>query len=86
MILSKSIAFDTSGIMWVGTIGGLARFDGTNWTDYTIFNSPLVSDNIAEVYIDHLNRENPGDCKRRTGDLRRCDLEYFNHTERIWYS
>jgi len=33
-----SIAIDGSGNKWVGTAGGgLARFDGTNWTVYAIF-------------------------------------------------
>ena len=39
-----SIAIDGSGNKWIGTVywyGGLAKFDGTNWTDYTTSNSGL---------------------------------------------
>ena len=37
-----SLAIDGSGNMWIGTWkGGLAKFDGTNWTVYNTSNSSL---------------------------------------------
>jgi len=56
------IAFDSEGIMWVATWypgiagieygGGLTKFDGTNWTTYDIYNSPLTSNTIFDIVVD----------------------------------
>jgi len=35
----RSITIDENGVKWIGTNhGGLARFDGTNWTTYNMTN------------------------------------------------
>ncbi len=48
-----SIAIDDSGNKWIGTSGGgLARFDGTNWTVYNTSNSGLSSNHIYSIAID----------------------------------
>jgi ligand-binding sensor domain-containing protein len=38
--------------MWVGTGGGLAKFDGVNWTIYNSSNSGLLSNSISSITID----------------------------------
>jgi ligand-binding sensor domain-containing protein len=35
------VTIDGSGNKWIGTSDGLAKFDGTNWTVYNIYNSGL---------------------------------------------
>ncbi|MFA5031379.1 MAG: two-component regulator propeller domain-containing protein [bacterium] len=52
-----AIAVDKNGNKWIGTfVGGLAKFDGTNWTVYNTSNSGLPHDCIDAVAID--NSEN----------------------------
>jgi hypothetical protein len=47
------MAFDDSGNAWLGAWGGgLAKFDGTNWTIYNKLNSGLPSDSIFCIAID----------------------------------
>ena len=53
------VAFDTDGVVWVGTGrwyaldgGGLARFDGENWTVYNTANSPLPGNDHISLSID----------------------------------
>jgi hypothetical protein len=36
-----AIAIDGQGNKWIGTYGGLAKFDGVNWTVYKTSNSGL---------------------------------------------
>jgi ligand-binding sensor domain-containing protein len=39
-----AIAIDEQGNKWIGTVnGGLAKFDGVNWTVYNTSNSGLPS-------------------------------------------
>jgi len=59
-----AIAVDAYGHEWIGAYswwdsksvsagaGGLAKFDGQNWTVYNRSNSPLPSNDIAEIAID----------------------------------
>ena len=47
-----SIAIDGSGNKWIGTYGGLAKFDGTTWTVYTTSNSGLPDNRVASITID----------------------------------
>jgi ligand-binding sensor domain-containing protein len=57
-----SIVFDDSNNVWIGTSqywngssligGGLAKFDGVNWTVYNTSNSGLPSNNISAIAID----------------------------------
>jgi hypothetical protein len=48
----SSIAIDGSGNKWIGTGGGLTRFDGTNWTTYTTANSGLPDNSVRSIAID----------------------------------
>ena len=51
-----SIAIDGSGNKWIGTwTGGLAKFDGTNWTVYNKLNSGLPDNGVLSIAIDKSN-------------------------------
>ena len=46
-------AQDAAGNIWIGTIyGGLAKYDGTNWTVYDTTNSGLPSNAVTQIIID----------------------------------
>ena len=47
-----SIAIDEGGTKWIGTHGGLARFDDSNWTVYNTSNSGLPDNWIYSIAID----------------------------------
>jgi ligand-binding sensor domain-containing protein len=47
-----AIAFDSHGNEWVGTNGGVSKYDGTTWTNYTISNSGLATDRVNVIAID----------------------------------
>lgn len=46
------IYIDTFGVKWFGTPGGVSKFDGTNWTNYTTTNG-LINNDVREIYRDH---------------------------------
>jgi hypothetical protein len=47
------LAIGAQGIKWIGTLsGGLAKFDGQNWTVYNTSNSGLPDNNIYSLAID----------------------------------
>lgn len=58
----KPLAIDSEGNIWLSAwddyaVGieygyGLTRFDGTNWTTYNIYNSPLTSNTIFDITVD----------------------------------
>lgn len=58
----KSLAIDSEGNIWLSAwdayaVGieygyGLTKFDGTNWTTYNIYNSPLTSNTIFDITVD----------------------------------
>jgi len=50
----NAIAIDSQGNIWVGTMGGVSKFDGTNWTHYTRTNTSngLVCDSVWAIEID----------------------------------
>jgi ligand-binding sensor domain-containing protein len=50
----KCSAEDSSGNMWFGTISGLTKFDGTNWTNYS------TSDGLANNYITDIEVDGQG--------------------------
>jgi len=41
----RTITQDNSGVLWIGTIGGLAKYDGTGFTNYT------QKDGLAEDWV-----------------------------------
>ena len=45
----QAIALQKNGSKWVGTPGGLARFDGHVWNNYNTANSGLPSSNITAI-------------------------------------
>jgi hypothetical protein len=47
-----SIAIDVSGNKWIGTSGGLVKFDDTNWTLYNTSNSGLPYNSVSSIAID----------------------------------
>ena len=47
------LEFDTTGNLWIGAYGGMAKFDGKSlWTAYTMKNSGLPDDNVETIEID----------------------------------
>ncbi len=46
-----TIKFNDS-IVWIGSNGGLTKFDGTNWTNYTSSNSGLPLNLIRDIMLD----------------------------------
>ncbi|MFC2131684.1 two-component regulator propeller domain-containing protein [Bacteroidota bacterium] len=48
----KCIAEDSQGDKWIGTISGLAKFDGTNWSIFDDLNSGLPHEEIRCLVID----------------------------------
>ena len=42
----EALAIDAQGNKWIGTDGGLAKFDGVNWTGYTKSNSGLPDNQV----------------------------------------
>ena len=49
----RSLAIDENGTKWIGTLGGgMATFDGTNWTVYNSSNSGLPDNYVNSLAID----------------------------------
>lgn len=48
----NDLTFDTLGNIWVATNGGISKFDGFNFTNYTTSNSDLADDWVKAVTID----------------------------------
>jgi ligand-binding sensor domain-containing protein len=52
------LEFDSTGNLWVGAYGGMAKFDGKNvWTAYTIQNSGLPDNSVEQIEIDLLGNK-----------------------------
>lgn len=51
---TQSVVVDANQEVWVGTNGGVSRYNGTSWTSYTIANSGLVEDYVNTLAIDML--------------------------------
>ena len=52
--LIDAIAIDANGNKWFGThMKGLVKFDGSNWTNYTVSNSGISTNNVASIAIDN---------------------------------
>ena len=75
-----ALAFDSEGVLWIATGtpgaagievgGGLTKFDGENWTTYTIYNSGLTSNTIFDIIVDSIDNIWIGTC---AGGLVRFD-------------
>jgi len=51
---AKCITIDDNGTKWIGTVmGGLAAFDGSNWTIYNTTNSNMPSNSVNSIAIDN---------------------------------
>jgi len=48
----SAIAIDRQGNKWIGTAGGLAKFDGVNWTVFNTSNSNLPYNDVWAIAID----------------------------------
>lgn len=46
------IISDSTGILWIGTDGGLVKYDGINWTIYNASNSGLPYNNVSSITFD----------------------------------
>jgi ligand-binding sensor domain-containing protein len=52
----RTLAIDKNGILWAGIYyGGVASYDGTNWTSYNTSNSPLPHDMVNSICVDSNN-------------------------------
>ena len=47
----NAFAFDKKGNIWIATSGGVSKFDGTNWTTYTIQDG-LINNLVTDIAID----------------------------------
>jgi ligand-binding sensor domain-containing protein/serine phosphatase RsbU (regulator of sigma subunit) len=67
----SSIVQDSAGFYWIGTAGGLSRFDGRHFVNYTTENG-LADNNVTALFIDReqqlwIGHDN-GSVTRFTGD------------------
>lgn len=46
------IRFDANDMMWLGTSTGLWKFDGTEWTNWTVDNSNIAATNVTGIDFD----------------------------------
>ncbi|MEW6685535.1 MAG: hypothetical protein AB1393_04940 [Candidatus Edwardsbacteria bacterium] len=53
----QSMVFDNEGNLWLGTFGGVSRFDGSSFTNFTMENSPLRSNVIIAVKVDPIGNK-----------------------------
>jgi len=53
----SSIDIDAQDVLWIGhfELGGVDRFNGSNWTNYNPENSPLPYWDISNVHVDKMN-------------------------------
>ena len=47
----NSVTIDANGTKWIGTKGGLVKFDGTNWMTFNTDNSGIPSNNVQNVAL-----------------------------------
>lgn len=55
----NAIFKDSEGFMWIGTMGGLNRYDGNSFRNFqneVNDTTSIISNNIEEIYEDHINR------------------------------
>ena len=46
-----TVAIDPKGTLWVGTDGGVSKFDGKNWKTYTTRDG-LLNNNVFSIAFD----------------------------------
>lgn len=51
----RAIAIDTNNNKWIGTINGLAKYDGNTWTVFDTSNSPMPFASVFTIAIDKNN-------------------------------
>lgn len=50
---TRCLAIGRDGALWIGTWdGGVSKFDGANWVNYNVKNSPLESNLINSIVVD----------------------------------
>ncbi len=47
----QAVAQSREGYIWIGTMGGLARFDGLRFTVFDKRNTPLLQDNVIQALL-----------------------------------
>ncbi|RME45232.1 MAG: hypothetical protein D6791_11270, partial [Chloroflexi bacterium] len=52
----RDIEVDHAGQVWISTVNGVSVYDNGNWTVYTEFNSPLVSNDAGAMAVDGQGR------------------------------
>jgi len=52
-----AVAIDKGGNIWAGTDGGVFKFDGLNWTNYTTTNSGLGGNKVMSIAVDSLGNK-----------------------------
>lgn len=52
MATVNAIGEDDAGNLWVGTTGGVAVYDGSNWEFFTTINSPLIDNSVRALMRD----------------------------------
>jgi len=53
----QALAQSRDGYLWIGTLGGLTRFDGVRFTTYDKYNTPELGDNVIQsLLVDRRNR------------------------------
>lgn len=53
----QAVAQSREGYLWIGTLGGLTRFDGVKFTTYDKYNTPELGDNVIQsLLVDQRNR------------------------------
>lgn len=82
---ARSLLQSSDGYIWIGTFGGLVRFDGASFKVFDRFNTPeLISDRIVTLYEDNrsaiwIGTEGGGLTRLKDGQFFAYDLsEYYN--------
>ncbi|MBN1482300.1 hypothetical protein EH223_08865 [candidate division KSB1 bacterium] len=74
----KCIAFDEMGNAWIGTKGGVAKYNDINWTVYNAGNSDLPENDIKALAVDSQNNIYIGTNKQGLAILDGTTFNLFN--------
>src|SRR5688572_17357540 len=47
----QCILQDKSGVIWIGTNGGLNRYDGSSFIQYSVLSQPALSNNVVTALM-----------------------------------